>query len=351
MKTPGWTVPVSALLLVLSVWGALRMAMRRSADPPPATTPAGAPPPARHAVDPAPGDDTRPTTNHPTTEGDGKAGQDEAGSQPGLRPDRSARAPAFRPDLFHLPDDSLLGFVEIPSGPFVMGSDPAVDPLAFEIEWWGDGRVQGVVELPRFFIARYETTVAQFRVFLETSELADVGTLRAPSLHPATFVAWTDAVAYASWLDAALRHHPDTPAALAALLADGWRVTLPTEAQWEKAARGPDARIYPWGDDPSTSRANFRGRDVRPVGSFECPECSFGLADMAGNVWEWTRSPYQSYPYRDDDDRESVATDALWVMRGGSFADPERFVRAANRGGADPGARRPFIGFRVALTR
>ena len=87
------------------------------------------------------------------------------------------------------------------------------------------------------------------------------------------------------------------------------------------------------------------------MGSFECPECPFELADMSGNVWEWTRSPYQPYPYSDADDLESVGQEALWVMRGGSFGDPEQYMRAANRGGADPGARRPFIGFRVALVR
>ena len=72
---------------------------------------------------------------------------------------------------------------------------------------------------------------------------------------------------------------------------------------------------------------------------------------MSGNVWEWTGSPYQPYPYDETDDRESLETDALWVMRGGSYADSDQNIRAAIRGGADPGARRPFIGFRIVLTR
>jgi formylglycine-generating enzyme required for sulfatase activity len=88
-----------------------------------------------------------------------------------------------------------------------------------------------------------------------------------------------------------------------------------------------------------------------PVGSFSCPECAFGLFDMSGNVWEWTRSPYQPYPYDTADDREGLAADALWVMRGGHFGDPEQYVRTAVRGGADPGVHRPFIGFRLALVR
>jgi formylglycine-generating enzyme required for sulfatase activity len=72
---------------------------------------------------------------------------------------------------------------------------------------------------------------------------------------------------------------------------------------------------------------------------------------MSGNVWEWTRSPYQPYPYDESDDREGLDAEALWVMRGGAFNDGPQNVRAAVRGGADPGARRPFIGFRVVLTR
>ncbi len=310
-----WTVPLSALLLVMAVWAALWLA-GRTADGPEAS--AGATPDG--------------ATSSATT---------------------TSSAITSSSDTWLLPDDSLLGFAAIPAGPFVMGSDPGVDTLAFDIERWSDARVQDTVDLPRFYMARFETTVAQYEAFLASSghRLADPRSVEAPPTHPVTFVAWTDAVAYVRWLDRALRDDPDTPGPVAALLDDGWRVALPTEAQWEKAARSDDGRIYPWGDDIDGSRANFGSRGTAPVGSFDCPECPYGLHDMAGNVWEWTRSPYQPYPYRDDDDRESVAADALWVIRGGSFADAARFVRTANRGGADPGARRPFIGFRVALTR
>ena len=70
---------------------------------------------------------------------------------------------------------------------------------------------------------------------------------------------------------------------------------------------------------------------------------------MSGNVWEWTRSPFQPYPFDEGADRVDLEADALWVMRGGSFTDPARNIRTTTRGGADPGARRPFIGFRIAL--
>ena len=256
----------------------------------------------------------------------------------------------FRSDAWFLPDEDLLGFVEVPEGPFLIGSDPAIDPLAFDNELWAGG--QGTIDLPLFYIGRYEVTVAQFSAFVEeTGFRVDDQSLRARRDHPVVAVSWPDALAYSRWLERTLREWPRTPPALSRLLGDGGRVTLPSEAEWEKAARGTDGRLYPWGNEPRRDRANFAGRSTAPVGSLECPECAFGLHDMAGNVWEWTRSPHQPYPYDETDDREDLDSDALWVMRGGSFGDPARNVRSATRGAADPGVRRPFIGFRLVISR
>ena len=258
----------------------------------------------------------------------------------------------FRSDAWFLPDEALLGFVEIPAGPFLMGSDAAIDTLAFDNERWADARAQGTVDLPAYYIGRYEVTVAQFRAFVdETAFGVDAQTLRPPPDHPVSAVSWPDALAYCRWLQTTLREWPNTPPRLSRLLRDGWQISLPSEAEWEKAARGTDGRIYPWGDGPRRDRANYAAQRTTPVGSFDCPECPFDLSDMSGNVWEWTRSPYQSYPYDPTDDRENLDADALWVMRGGSFGDSERNVRAAIRGGGDPGVRRPFLGFRVAVSR
>jgi formylglycine-generating enzyme required for sulfatase activity len=264
-----------------------------------------------------------------------------------------ASVSGFRVDAFFLPDDALLGFVEIPAGPFVMGSDSAADPLAFDVERWSGASPQGTLDLPTYYIGRYEVTGAQYASFARASGhgVADEAALRGAPDHPVASVAWTDALAYARWLDGALREWSGTPAELARLLAEGWSVRLPTEAEWEKAARGADARIYPWGNEPRRDRANFGSGGPTAVGSFECPECPYGLSDMSGNVWEWTRSPYLPYPFDPTLSRVDLAAEALFVMRGGSFTDPERNVRAASRGGADPGARRPFIGFRVVLAR
>ena len=257
----------------------------------------------------------------------------------------------FRADAWFLPDDELLGFVEVPAGPFLMGSNPAADPGAFDNERWPDG-ARAPVDLPAFFIGRYEVTVAQFGAFVEATDFGvEDETLRGPPSHPVATVSWPDALAYCRWLESMLREWSSTPPRLGRLLRDGWRVNLPSEAEWEKAARGTDGRIFPWGNAPRRDRANYEGTSTMPVGSFDCPECPFGLLDMSGNVWEWTRSPYQSYPYDPTDDRQGLDVDALWVMRGGSFGDPARNVRAAIRGGGDPGVRRPFMGFRVVISR
>jgi formylglycine-generating enzyme required for sulfatase activity len=258
----------------------------------------------------------------------------------------------FRADAWFLPAEELLGFVEIPAGPFLMGSDPTLDSLAFDNEYWQATGGRATVELPTYYLGRYEVTVAQFRAFVEaTGRQADSAAVAGVADHPVTGVSWPDALSYAGWLETQLKESPEAPPELARLLAEGWRVTLPTEAEWEKGARGTDGRIYPWGDEPRRDRANFMSQGARPVGSVPCPECSHGLADMAGNVWEWTRTPFTVGPYSDGGGPTDLREDALWIMRGGSFGDPERNVRAAIRGGADPGARRPFIGFRLAITR
>ena len=257
--------------------------------------------------------------------------------------------PGFRSDAWFLPDGELLGFVEIPAGPFLMGSDPGVDAMAFDNEWWPGGSPQVTLDIPAYYMGRYEVTAAQFAAFVEESGYT--ASFQGSPDHPVTDVSWTDALAYSRWLEKMLGEWSETPAELSRLLRDGWRISLPTEAEWEKAARGTDGRIYPWGNEPRGDRANYRAGGTAPVGSFGCPECPFGLLDMSGNVWEWTRSPYQVYPYDESNDREGLDVDALWVMRGGAFNDTERNVRTAIRGGADPGVRRPFIGFRLVITR
>lgn len=214
--------------------------------------------------------------------------------------------------------------------------------MAFDNERWSPAQAEGQVDLPAFYIARREVTAGEFAKFAQATRWnADPRALSAPSEHPVAFVSWPDALAYCRWLESTLKGS----------LPPGYRVTLPSEAQWEKAARGGDRRRFPWGDEPRRDRANFGAQGTVAAGSIPCPDCANGLSDMAGNVWEWTRSPLQPYPYDEADDRANLEADALWVMRGGGFADPPQLIRTTVRGAAEPGARRPFIGFRVVISK
>ncbi len=284
--------------------------------------------------------------------GSGERGPLSTETSPVASTDPASKLPGYRADLGHLADDPLLGFVEIAAGPFLMGSDPGIDTLAYDVERWSADQPQAVVDVPAFLIGRSEVTVAQFAAFVESAgHEVDPQALAGPPLHPISFVSWPDALAYCRWLEGLMRESPATPPELRALLAEGWHVTLPNEAQWEKAARGDDGRIFPWGNELRRDRANFATGRPAPAGALACPECPYGLSDMSGNVWEWTRSPWQPYPYDEADDREGLESDALWVMRGGSFSDPVRNVRAAIRGAAGPDVRREFIGFRVVIAQ
>ena len=222
----------------------------------------------------------------------------EAGATPFPEATPTALA-GFRPDAWYLPDDPLLGFVEIPAGPFQMGGDPTTDPQAFENERWSGARGQGTVDLPAFYLGRYEVTVAQFAAFVRATGFAvSEQTLQRPPDHPVSSVSWPDALAYCRWLGATLRDSPQTPPELSRALADGWQVTLPSEAEWEKAARGPDGRVYPWGGQASRDRANYQGQGTTPVGRYACPDCPYDLFDMSGNVWGVDSEPVSALPVR-----------------------------------------------------
>jgi len=258
----------------------------------------------------------------------------------------------FLDNAWFLPDEPLLGFVRIPAGPFVMGSNPALDRLAYENERWSRNRRQGIVQIDEFYIGLFEVTAAQFRAF--TAEHPDlknnvIGDIQGDM--PVTNITWPEALAYTRWLQQKLMNSEDTPEELRSYLAAGGQVSIPSEAEWEKAARGSDGRIFPWGNSPSMELANYDSGAILPVGSRPCDECAFGLQDMSGNVWELTRSPLQAYPYNPNDDAKNLYEDALWVMRGGSFADSLGNVRAAVRGGVDPSVRSNSIGFRLVISK
>jgi formylglycine-generating enzyme required for sulfatase activity len=168
-------------------------------------------------------------------------------------------------------------------------------------------------------------------------------------------VTWHEALDYCEWLHEKLgtSSAPEGGPIAKLVREHGWRVTLPSELEWEKAARGrlSDA-VFSWGDEPDPIRANYRDSGVGDTSAVGCfPANGFGLCDMIGNVWEWTRSRDAAYPYRPDDGREPAHPKAgdVMVVRGGSFDDARDLARCAYRSWSLPDSRIGDLGFRVVL--
>lgn len=226
-----------------------------------------------------------------------------------------------------------LDLVEIPPGPFWMGSDhrkPDHPVLADEVP-------RHLQEVDSFRIAQFPTTNAQYLRFVEEAGYEVPSHWRNGVIplgyeeHPVTHVDWNDAQRYCDWAG----------------------VRLPTEVEWEYVAAGTgrpqSARLYPWGNQtPSTRRLNFRGEQTTIVGSFPAGASPEGVLDLAGNVWEWVSSLHAPYPYDAGDGREDQGAMGRRVLRGGSFLSPSPgFVRSAMRSLSFPTRRREHIGFRV----
>jgi formylglycine-generating enzyme required for sulfatase activity len=209
-----------------------------------------------------------------------------------------------------------------------MGSSDA-DSHAFNEE-----KPQHTVYLDAFWIDRMEVTNAQYRKCMEAGACRQAGcwdheNYNAPD-QPVGCVSWDDAQAYAAWV--------------------GGR--LPTEAEWEKAARGTDGRIYPWGNSaPDCDKANYEGCVGRPatVGSYLTGASPYGAVDMAGNVWEWVADWYDEGYYAHSPARNPQGPDAgdRRVLRGGVFYSEDWGVRCANRGRFSPDGLQYNHGFRV----
>jgi iron(II)-dependent oxidoreductase len=230
--------------------------------------------------------------------------------------------------------------VTVPAGPFRMGSDDS-EP---------DERPAHVVELPAFSIDRLTVTNAQFAAFLNAvgpraahydDDDADArihlrgGKWVADSgyeTHPAVEMSWHGARAYCAWRGA----------------------RLPSEAEWEKAARGTDARRYPWGNEPpDATRARYGTgwNATAPAGSHPRGASPYRMLDAAGNVWQWVSSAYRPYPWRADDGRENPEADVVRATRGGGHDSAAAGITATQRGrtlSRAPKAGHHNIGFRCA---
>jgi serine/threonine-protein kinase len=242
-------------------------------------------------------------------------------------------------------DSSVM--VHVPAGDFFMGSsdsDASAD---------GDEKPMHFVSLDDFWIDKYEVTNEQFVRFLnekgnqeedgvswvnvedEGSNIVYQGGQYRPRSgyedHPVTYVSWYGAQSYCQWAGKG----------------------LPTEAQWEKAARGTDGRIWPWGNDWDEDKVN--SKDAGPghttaVGSYPDGASPYGCMDMAGNAWEWVADRYQWDYYQAVHDRNPQGPNQgkHRVVRGGSWAFPQGLTRCASRFGLIPSVRGDYLGFRCA---
>ena len=258
----------------------------------------------------------------------GHLGRSQTGlGSTGLRP-AGTNAQGYA-EFVNVKDGTVL--IAVPGATFTMGSSDG--------EGEGDERPPHSVTLRHYYIAKYDVTNAQFRRFASATGHRTAGNWQTYASRwgeqaPVVEVSWNDAVAYCRW--AGLR--------------------LPTEAEWEYAARGPNSLTYPWGNDWDASRcqnsvgSNSPGK-AAPVGSFPSGASPFGALDMAGNVWQWTSSTYKPYPYRSTDGREASGGTGPFVLRGGawSFSYPPYF-RGACRNGHDPDDRNSDFGWRCART-
>ncbi|MDS4031415.1 MAG: SUMF1/EgtB/PvdO family nonheme iron enzyme [Candidatus Contendobacter sp.] len=276
--------------------------------------------------------------------------------------------PRFDAEHWHLPAEPLFGFVEIPAGPFTMGSDKRRDEEATDREL-----PQHEVNLPGYYLARWPVTVAQFAAFVEASGYRSHGSysLRGVANHPIVAVSWHDALAYCRWLNEQLRELAPKRLATADPLSESERrfwqglaegslgIGLPSEAEWEKAARGADGRIYPWDDQPDPNKANYGDTGLgttSAVGCFPGGASPYGCEEMSGNVLEWTRSLLGDYPYppagskRQAREDLNAPDDARRVLRGGAFGFSAWLARCAYRNDYVPGSRFGGGGFRVVAS-
>jgi formylglycine-generating enzyme required for sulfatase activity len=217
--------------------------------------------------------------------------------------------------------------VEITAGPFTMGDDDS-DPKEAPAH---------VVDLLTFYIDKFEVTNADFAMFVEATDYQTEGEERGDKKtwqtfytegkdnHPVVKVTFSDAQVFCEWM--------------------GKR--LPTEEEWEKAARGTDEQDFPWGNLWDNTRANVKQAGLRgtvAVGSFSAGASPYGTEDMAGNVWEWTDSPYVAYPDSTYQDPQ-YSLDAR-VTRGGGWFDEQKQVRTTARSAAVPWTANDDLGFR-----
>jgi formylglycine-generating enzyme required for sulfatase activity len=265
-------------------------------------------------------------------------------------------------------------FVRVPAGKFIMGSKDD-NTLAYH-----DEKPQHTVEIPYdYWMARFPMTNDRFAEFIQATQFVTTAekeggwspdkkeyvkgfdwrhpfgpksSIKDKGNRPVVQVSWYDAMEYCKWLSEKLK----------AEIGDE-EIRLPTEAEWEKSARGEYGNEWPWGNefDPTKCNSIEGGKGgTTPVGTYSPQgDSPYGASDIVGNVWEWTQSlwgkdsrrPDFKYPYNPKDGREDVNAEGevFRVVRGGSFLYDHRRVRAAYRGRNIPGDRLHSRGFRLVV--
>ncbi len=233
-------------------------------------------------------------------------------------------------------------FVRVPAGKFVMGSKDD-NNLAF-----GDEKPQHTVEIPYdYWIAKFILTNEQNAQYLGKQN-HPVKDWQKKKDHPVVNVSWDDAVAYCRWFNETYQGELKETGNLI--------LRLPTEAEWEKAARGAYGNEWPWGNEFDQNKCNStegKKGGTTPVGAYSAVggDSPYGCADMAGNVWEWTHSLFVKYPYNDATDaREDEKSKNSRVLRGGSFGSDRSDARCAYRYSYNPGFRNGDFGFRFVVS-
>jgi formylglycine-generating enzyme required for sulfatase activity/predicted Ser/Thr protein kinase len=248
------------------------------------------------------------------------------------------------------PDNAPMVFV--PAGEFLMGSSDADRDAS------SDEKPQHTVYLDAFWIDKYEVTNALYKKCVDAGKCSRSSESKSYTRssyygnasfdnYPVIYISWNDANAYCAWAGK----------------------YLPTEAEWEKAARGADARIYPWGnqwDVRTTRRLNFSDKndptgpsdevaddgyaDTAPVGSYPSGTSPYGTLDMAGNVWEWVADWYGENYYASSprNNPKGPSSGSARVVRGGAWSSVGYYVRAAYRYRLAPTASSYYVGFRCA---
>lgn len=268
-----------------------------------------------------------------------------------------------------------LEFIYIPDGPFLMGRNENRDPNVTE-----DEQPQHHLELPAFGISRYPITNAQFFEFIndggydeprfwsetDYKSIMQKGKRNIPesfdlSNFPKVDITWYEAMAFCRWLTEQLQKNrtPKISSAINKSFLEEFSsshviATLPSEAEWEKAACGPSVRLYPWGDDFDSNKANSQETGIgttNVVGCFPGGASQYGVQELSGNVWEWTRSVFKPYPYNTKDGREIYHNNGERVVRGGSFLSHSEICRCSFRKEVLPSYNSTDIGFRIVIVK